>query len=289
MKKLLLILMPLFLCGNLNAKKPEAFKPARAVWFLMEQQENKKKHPNDSVIVKYRLANEQIYDGMGYVFYLPHVIITIQNNTERTIYVDLQKSCIIACGEIYPLFTNITNVSTQSNTSMAGANLGLIGVGSASTNVNTTVKQEQRIIIVPSDSRKELNYPFIKKWGTSWKLNDGYGEIYIMTNTTNGTPLIRQNFVSEGQLLTYSNSDTPFNLDFRVSYSFSEDLKDASVDREAYFTTNVIGSGYKGKFWKDENLDKDYQKAKEIFPQLDEFINNPDVLIVHMWNTPFYQ
>ena len=295
MKKLLLLILPLIcLCGFTHAKKPKEPELAQAVWFLMEQQEDKKRQPNDSVIIKFRIENEKRYGGgYGYVFYLPHVVISIQNNSERTIFVDLQNSFIVAGGENYPLFTNTTDVSTQGSTVAGGVGLGIIGVGSASSNFNTTIRQEQRIVTIPNDSKKDFEFPFITKWATTWKLDNGRGEFYMHPKTFNGGmdyPLLRQNFINKGEVLNYNYSDAPFKLDFRISYSFSEDITNASTDRTVFCTTYAIGSENKGSsVFTINDLDKDYKLAKDLFPKLEEFINNPQVLIVHMWSNYDYK
>ena len=201
----------------------------------------------------------------------------------------MQKSFVVVAGDTYPLFTSQTNISTQGSTIAGGVGFGLIGMGSASTNVNSTVTQEQRVLIIPGESKKELDLPFVAKWGKSWKLNNGCGKIICMhySNRPNFL-LLKQNFINDGQLLTYNTSETPFNLDFRISYSFSEDMGNTITDKTVYYTAYAIGSKNRGCVLNNKDTEKDYQKAVGIFPQLTEFINNSDVLIVHIWDCPKY-
>lgn len=290
MKKIVLLFLPLLLlCSNMNAaNQPER---ASSVWFLMEQQDNKRQRPNDSVIFSYKITNELIYDYYTTnMCYLPHVAITIQNYSERTIYIDLQNSFIVVSGETYPLFTNTTAISTQGSTTIGGVGLGVVGVGTASSNYNTTIKQEQRILTVPSDSKIEMNFPFITKWGTSWKLNNGYGKVYMVENLGKkpAFPVLHQEFINNGELLSYNSIiDSPFNLDFRMSYAYSEDLKNAATDKTVYYTKHAIGTDYRGRVGVKDYLNLDYRRVKDIFPQLDSYVYDSSHKrdVVHLWKS----
>ena len=78
MKKLLLLILPLFLfCGNNYAKKP---KLARSVWFLFEKQDGLEKQPNDSVVVSYKTVMKSCFPNDPEDGWIPqpHIVIIVQ-------------------------------------------------------------------------------------------------------------------------------------------------------------------------------------------------------------------
>lgn len=277
MKKLLLLLCPLFLfCGYVNAKQP---KLAESVWFLMERQTNMDKQPYDSVIVSYQITNGTLNN---YNMPRPIITITIRNKSERTLYVDKQKSFIIPNEELLPLFTNSTKVSTQGSTTMGGVNLGVIGVGGASSDFNSTIVQEQRFLTIPAESKIVLEYVVVKYWGSPWKLNNNAGRIRTFSDPTEKAYdryfiILDQNFINKDEVLSYNDEETPLNLDFRICYSFSEDMKPSFINRAVYYTKHAIGSE------RNKTKQEDYILAKKLFPSLDSYQSDKNVLVLRLW------
>lgn len=287
MKKLLLLVLAAFLLAlPTNAKKPQ---PAQLVWFLMERQPNLEKQPNDSIVITYKITHghrmpNRKEKGMEMWYPQPHMVITVLNNSEREIFVDLQKSFIVANQELYPLFTNTTDVSTQGGTSITGVNLGLVGVGSASSDFNTKVTHEQRFINVPAETKKSLDIPLLTKWNASWQLNEANGKIFIHQGTDlrqsswNYDPdyvIIENNFSPMNEVLNYEDSDNPLTLDMRICYSFNEDINPSFIAKSVYWTTHVIGTGNGNGF-----VDKQLDLARKNFPNVDSYSGNKNKLLM---------
>lgn len=276
MKKVILFSLALCLLAvPASAKKG---KPAKAVVFVMEQQKELEKQPNEDINVRCAITHTPYMQFKGDWFPQPHIMITVQNHSERDIYVDLQKSFLIPNDETFSMFTNTTNVSTQGSTSISGVNLGLVGVGSANTNVNTKVTQEQRFIVIPADSKKVIDMPMATKWGVSWKLNNNLGEIMVnvpRSDQNNGYAVINQNFVHKGEVLTYNDSDNPFNLDIRINYSFNEDMNESLTHKLIYYTKYVIGTEV---FYGDvEN------QERKLIPTIDTYTGLPNSMFFRLW------
>ena len=92
----------------------------------------------------------------------PTIVMTIQNKSERAIYVDLQQSFVVINEELYPLYIPISEVSTTSSTTLTGVNLGLVGVGSAETTSNAKITHAERYITVPGETKKTMETLRIK-------------------------------------------------------------------------------------------------------------------------------
>ena len=277
MKRVVLLFLPLLmLCGNVNAKKPRL---AKSVWFIMELQADKEKQPNDSIVVGYRMKDQNIS-------YMPRPVIeiTIQNNSERTIYVDKQKSFIIPNQQMFPLYTNTTQISSQGSTTMGGVGLGVVGIGGASSSYNTTMKQEDRFLIIPGDTKTVLEFMMVKFWGEKpWVLNNDCGSIRTFSERTERNKesffiLISQTFISKEEVQNYQGADTPLNLDFRICYSFNEDMSGSMINKTVFYTKTAIGADNFGH-WRE----KDYELAKKLFPSLDSYLKDSNKLVFRIW------
>lgn len=260
MKKLLLFTFVAFLLAvPANAKKP---KLAQDVFFLMERQINKEKRSNDSIRINYKIIYTNLNGQSEGVRFQPHLVITVNNKTERTIFIDLQNSFLVVNGESFPMFTNTTNVSTQGSTSLTGVNLGLVGVGAANSEFNTKMTHEQRIISVPEESKKAVDLPLVTKWGVSWKLNNVNGSLAIFPKGTNCNHwdyfIIYQDFINKGQVLNYEADDSPLTIDVRMCYSFTEDLATTFVNKSQFSAIHIVGS-------------TGYAEAKKLFPDIDSY------------------
>ena len=272
MKKVILFSLALLcmLVMPVNAKKP---KLSNCLWFVMEKQENLNKQPIDSVCCNYTINNGTAFS------YTPTIIITIINKSERTIYIDKQNSFVIPNGVTYTLYQNTTKVATQGNTSTTGVNLGLVGVGSSSSNYNTTITQEERFLIIPASSQKIIRVPFVEPWGTSWQLEGVKGHMAMLQENSRAygaysTIYIYQNFINEGELLSYEGENNPFSLDMRICYSFNENMTPNYVNKEVYYTKHIIGSVYQPKNPFSTKYEGDRDMALQVLPTLEKYEND---------------
>ena len=283
MKKLLLLVFAtMLLAVHTNAKKPQlAYKQ----WFLMERQANKEKQPNDSISLSYRITHNSNYPQWGaqYDMSFPqiHLIITVKNNIERPIYVDLQKSFLVVNGETLPLFTNSVNVTTQGTTSMKGVNLGLVGVGSANTEINSKQTYEQRIINVQGESKKSIDIPLVLKWGVPWRLENVNGEIAIKKHGDVDYAGLYQDFIHMDEVLNYDASNTPLTFDIRMCYSFDEDLTNTFVGKSVFATTHILGVTCNNTNLSYANIIK---ITKKLFPNIEVYTTTDDKISFFIWS-----
>lgn len=290
MKKLLLITFAVFMLAiPANAKKAQL---ARALWFLLERQDDLEKQPNDSVIVTFNVIhahgypNEPKFDSRP----TPHFVVTIKNNSEHTAYIDLQQSFIIINEELYPLYVPTSEVQTTSNTSMVGVNLGLVGVGSAGTTANTKIVHAEQYVLVPGLTKKTIDVP-LTKWDVSMRLSGVDGEIFVRpgngisnTKSRDYNPpysLINQTFIKRGEVLDYTDDNNPLTLDMRLCYSFSQDMSPKYTTRSVYYTKHIVGSDYNkgGGF----SITTSKERALKTYPELDSYNAAPQKLQFHLW------
>lgn len=296
MKKLLLLVFAtMLLAVPTNAKKPQL---ARSVWFLFEKQENMEKQPNDSVTVSYKIVSESIYrnDKKYPDFYpQPKIVITIRNKTERPVYVDLQKSFIVINEELYPLYLPTSDVQTQSNTSMVGVNLGLVGIGSAGTTSTAKITHAERFVQIPGETKKSIDVR-LTKWEKSFTLNNVDGRFEYKPAGWNGEKNpnaisysfechdLIQYFVNAGEAKTYEFDDNPLTLDMRICYSFNDNMTPNFVNRSVYYTKYAVGTERS----KGGLLDVPHERESAIktCPVVNDYLNSPNKLYFRIW-TPY--
>ncbi len=275
-KSLFLIISMLLLAITICAKRPHL---SNEVWILMERQEYKEKQPNDSILISYKTKHPYINDRLvGIILPEPIILITVHNTSERAIYVDLLNSYIIPNGEVFSLFTNSTNVSTQSSAVGGGVGIGIVGVGSAYSNSNTTVTQEQRFITIPSGTKKVIEAPIIKHVGASWTLNNGNTIIKEQKFDWTYVRIINNN-IYDG-LHSYDESNSPLHVDIRINYSFNSDMQPNYSNKSVYYTQYIIG--LKNHVFSGNELYQE-KKAEKIFPMFYEYKNKPNTLILKLW------
>lgn len=271
-------------------------KPADFIWFVMERQSNMDKIGTDSVVLTYQLKHKSCsptsnrqWDEMR--FPQPYVVVTIQNNTARTVLVDLLNSFIIPNHETYPLFTNTTNVSTQGSTTGGGVSIGLVSIGGSSTSSNSTITQENRFISIPGDTRKSIEIPFVIKWGKPWHLEGVDGEMQIHPGSKSAPDLLpdyialKNNFISRGEVLNYEDADNPFTLDIRICYSFNENFEPKYTDKVVYFTKHIIGCKpiYGNNTGDVGRKEKQIKFVNEVFPDFDSYSKNKSYFVFDIW------
>ena len=67
----------------------------------------------------------------------------------------------------------------------------------------------------------------------------------------------------------------------RLCYSFSENLTPNYTNRSVYYTAHVIGSDYlKGGQYRN---DAAIERAKEIYPPLNDYLNSSKKLYFQIW------
>ena len=296
MKKVILFSLALCLLAlPVNAKKPQL---ARSVWFLFEKQDNLEKQPNDSVVVSYKMVMESVYrnDKKYPDFYpQPKIVITIRNKTERAVYVDLQQSFIIVNEELYPLYLPTSEVQSQSNTSITGVNLGLVGVGSAGTTSTAKITHAERFVQIPGETKKSIEIP-LTKWGTNFVLNNVDGLLKYKPAGWNGEKNpnavsysfecheLIQYFVNVGEVKNFEYDDNPLTLDLRLCYSFNDSMTPNFINRSVYYTKYAVGA----ERAKNGMLDVPHERESAIktCPAVNDYLNSSNKLYFRIW-TPY--
>lgn len=296
MKKVILFSLALCLLAlPVNAKKPQL---ARSVWFLFEKQDNLEKQPNDSVVVSYKMVMESVYrnDKKYPDFYpQPKIVITIRNKTERAVYVDLQQSFIIVNEELYPLYLPTSEVQSQSNTSITGVNLGLVGVGSAGTTSTAKITHAERFVQIPGETKKSIEIP-LTKWGTNFVLNNVDGLLKYKPAGWNGEKNpnavsysfecheLIQYFVNVGEVKNFEYDDNPLTLDMRLCYSFNDSMTPNFINRSVYYTKYAVGA----ERAKNGMLDVPHERESAIktCPAVNDYLNSSNKLYFRIW-TPY--
>lgn len=286
MKKFLCILIPLLCVWSYSDAAP---RHASAVWFLMERQADKEKQPNDSVVVTYSIVHTQSFPnqtGKSYeMFYpQPHLIVTIRNNTERDVFVDLQTSGVVANTESYPMFTNTTDVTTQGVSARSGAKIGIVHIGGANTEYSTKITQEPRIIHIGENSQKSIDLPLVAKWGSTWKLHNVSGEIQILpgkeprSNMLTYQPpyvAITNGFIRINEVQDYTEDENPLTLDIRVCYAFDEEIRESFVNKSVFCTLHVLGTDNGNGF-----AEKLFRMGESLFPEVNSYKDDKDKLLI---------
>ena len=175
---------------------------------------------------------------------------------------------------MYPLYSPTTEISTQGSTAMGGVGIGVVGIGSASSDYHTTITHEQRFLTIPSESKKTIETLLFNRLV---KLNNNRGKM-------NYGWQLSQDFVYKGDVLSYNESDSPLDLDFRICYSFDEEAKTKFVNRSVYYTKTIVGStvpAFPDKAYSYKT--KDIKFATETYPSIDSYLSDSNKLVVTIW------
>lgn len=227
--------------------------------------------------------------------------IKIKNKTNSTIYIDLANTFRIpSVGNSFCYFTGESlSISNGSNSGAAmnlGGITGALGIGGIagtiassisvgggnSTSTNKTYNQ-QRIIMVPPHGHRalaEFHYETIKEprpfQRGHYKLTSR-GEEFSFKDFSNLVGSgddshfqidfwnihLKKGIVNEGQEVVYSESDTPFKIDYIITYSTSSNFETYTYLPYSLYTKKIIG--YETSSWRT------VENAIFFDPQMKEF------------------
>lgn len=182
-------------------------------------------------------------DYTGNNFADPVVIVKVQNNTDKMIYLDL-SNCFVMCGEeSYPFYVPEIKTVTNTNSSASASEYTQVKTEenkvkasdhtyvSGSTSTVTKVKEAQRYVSVAPKSTLALDpQPLCK---------EGHGkqnQMYIKYNWLYMSPSVFP-FTNTpyGKILDIDEADSPFTFGSYIYYSFNADHSDAhSLHTELY-------------------------------------------------------
>ena len=164
---------------------------------------------------------------------------------------------------------------------MTGVNLGLVGVGSANTEINSKQTYEQRIINVQGESKKSIEIPLVTKWGVPWRLENVNGEIAVQKRADVEYAGLYHDFVHMDEVLNYDASNTPLTFDIRMCYSFDEDMTNTFVGKSVFATTHIVGVTCNNTNLTYANIIK---ITKKIFPDIEEYMNSDKKICFFIWS-----
>ena len=184
-----------------------------------------------------------------------HILLIINNKSNRTIYIDQANTFFISSGESSPYYVPMAYSSSTSKTgdANAGSFAGAMGIHDYQTNISTNTVYSQRVVSIPPMSQKRLESKWLFptrshlccpgvyfayiKYGKQY-----YGQVYTRFAEEKKSPDILKN----GETLNYSYGNSPLKFTFFVTYSFKEDCEITNSISLNLFMKKVIGYTAKG-------------------------------------------
>lgn len=222
---------------------------------------------NDEVSLSFQWGHVNYFDNPKlptYVgAYLPSehaMVVTVKNRTDKTVYIDLGNSFFVR-GDMATAYYTPTATSTSSTSGTgvgvnAGAVAGALGiggtigqlasginVGGGSSSTTTSVTYSQRVIAVPPQSSKSLDYQF---------LFDGYScNGLVVSRLSKWYPIYPEFCFKDdngkkyeyqiGEIHSYTEDNTPLRFSVMVSYSYTEDCAQTKSMRVNMYADMILG------------------------------------------------
>ncbi len=213
--------------------------------------------------------------GEEYNIRYPYFVIKVKNKTMKTIYIDLANTFLVKGEESFAYYVPGETVNTRGSTSGASVNLGSVtsalgvggivgtlasgtNVGGSSSSSSTNVTYAQRVISIPPMSAKTLSskpiIDFYRDNNGSIVVNDFGGVIQIGNVNTVKHPclyLILKNTdtfcggrLSPGSVCDFTKENSPMVLSSYITYSASENFRNAKTIHHTCYTEKIIGCRY---------------------------------------------
>lgn len=266
MKRLYFLVVVILVALPVMSKK---MKKAESAWFFIDPITESTISTNDSIVIDYSI-NKALLEEFNCSW-----TIEIVNNSNRDIYIDLQKSFVITCGQTEPMYVPKSISNTESNTSAYGVNLGIVGFGEANTSTSTTVVFTQRVIIIPSGTSKTLSYPVFyapnvyelknRKELITTLYNNKY-KYHMAYFRESGDDLYK------GNVIQYDKENTIAQLGVMIRYSFRDDLSELLTNKQMYYVRYLIGT----------RIGDDAPIVREFVPEVfDDYYNTSKFFFLH--------
>ena len=180
-------------------------------------------------------------------------VIVIKNKTNNFIYIDL-ANCFRTCssGDVRCYYENEQTTVSQGSSSGGsvglGAVAGALGVGGvigqvangvsvgggSSASVSTTYSSQRIISIPPKGQRNLTDLKMVKVKGNMYKTVSEAENFNKLKTDLKGKLSAGEHFFNE--------SNTPFTIDYNITYSTSEDFSTYSIVHSKLFLRGIIGS-----------------------------------------------
>lgn len=205
---------------------------------------------------------------------LKHYYIELTNKTDKTIYIDKANCFRIEQSGEYESYYDATEQTTVSFGGASGATIGLGGVarvlgidgavgqiasgvsiGGGSTHSVSTTYSQQRIIAIPPHAHKNLSE---NRWVETKKGNLFKDPSYKCIELAESFEYIRlkKGMVKSGEIIYYSEEDSPYTRDYIITYSKDENFSTYSTLRANVYLHQLIGNKSYLNYIDIEGLDK---------------------------------
>lgn len=179
--------------------------------------------------------------------------VTIQNTSNKTLYIDLGNSFFKRNGEASPFYIPSSTSSTTSTSSGTGVNMGAvagalgvggavgtlangINVGGGSSHETTNTVYSQRIIAVPPMSTKKLETQQLFPLGCRfWNIN---GEKYYKSTRAVSFPKQKLKW---GETLIFNEFDSPVNFGIYITYAEDESCRNTKALQGEMYMKEIQG------------------------------------------------
>lgn len=205
--------------------------------------------------------------------------IEIINRTEQPIYIDRARSF-----RRYSDFTSTsyysnqqTIVSHSDNTAVGlGVGLGPIGVGVGNSSGSTYSENygiERFLIVGPKSTKSLMEYQYIRLSEKKAKFKlisdiEYWGFNFITSE------LSSEDYVNEGEVKTYDESNSPYSNKYSIVYSTDPEFKNSYVLKFELYARHIVGAKIKDSVWDMASFgQKMIKEMKKTVPDFyDDFI-----------------
>ena len=228
----------------INEKEKAKNKKANA-FYAVCQLKNGSVLEDDNIKGEYKIITE--CEEATFPAFLRYCIlqITLQNKTDKTLYIDLGNTFIMRGGEAtayyIPSATSTGNGSSAGGSvnlggvgnalgvgGAAGSLLGAVNVGGSSSKSSSTTTYAQRVIAIPPGSQKTLEGKFLFPLGSEKSYNNGLTNLLV-------------NNLKAGESSEYNEDNSPVNFSSYTSYSFNEECVGTFPLQANFYVKQIIG------------------------------------------------
>ena len=210
------------------------------VWDKGKKREHYDEYSIEDILAKKKLSGIRPYD-------YPAVIISLTNNTDKVMYVDLANSFITKGQTAEPYY--IPSATTTSSTSTTGGAFNLGGItgalgvggvvgslanattiGGSTGSTTSNVVFSQRIVSIPPHSSISLPYKSIEE---KFLAVDFYNYFYTCV------PSIKK--INIGEEFLYEESNSPYKLSFFMTFAYDEGISAPIISTTVLYCKKIIG------------------------------------------------
>ena len=205
---------------------------------------------DDNVKINYKIMDDDVYYYSNKDILLQ---ISIQNKTNKTIYIDLGNTFINRGTEGMAYYIPTATSSTHGKNGGVGVNVGSVtgtlgiggivggiangvNVGGGSSSSETTTTYSQRIIAISPLSQKYLEIVSL------FPINSHYNEcLHVVGNIKSSRVNIKSQDIKIGENVVFNEENSPINFSFYTIYSFNEDTSHSFSLHANFYVNQLIG------------------------------------------------